>query len=103
MKTCLTRFPPLLVCLAGAPAAFAQCEVTSIGNGGPFLDYFGGHLAADGDVLVVGIEGYNTPSFADAGAVRVFTRQWQGAPWVQGQLLTEGASAATNNNFGRAV
>jgi hypothetical protein len=104
MKSCINRLVLGLLCLAGtASASFAQCDVTSIGTGTYYGDYFGGHLAADGNYLVVGLEGYNTASVADAGAVRVYTRQWEGFPYVAGQLLTEGAAAANGNSLGRSV
>lgn len=104
MKSCTTRVTSALLALAGAASiSMAQCEVTTLGTGTYNLDYFGNHMAANGDFLVVGLEGYNLPNASDAGAVRVYSRVAQGWDWSAVQLLTEGASAATNNAFGRAV
>jgi hypothetical protein len=81
-----------LLCVVFATPAFAACEpeFTDLLAPGTSNDYWGSGIAVSGSTLVVGEE------FADAA----YVYEWDGAGWVESQVLTGGLSGS---EFGTAV
>lgn len=80
----------------GPPVAAAGALVGSDSSAG---DGFGGAIALDGDLLVVGVSGHDHGA-TDAGAAYVF--RWSGSAWIQeAELLA--SDRAEGDGFGAEV
>jgi hypothetical protein len=75
-----------------------QQELTA--NDGAAFDGFGGSVAIEGNLLVVGANQHSVVGNANQGAACVYT--FSGSTWSQLQEITA-ADGAVNDNFGKAV
>ncbi|MDZ4686824.1 MAG: hypothetical protein SH850_17260 [Planctomycetaceae bacterium] len=93
--------------MTGPSPAVAQCttllETDAILNWqGAESTFFGGEVAIEGHIAVVGQSAHDSLDRLDSGAAYVYTRASAGAPWVIEQTLIP-ADLTTGDYFGTAV